>query len=175
MCIRDSYRDDPVAPLWTSSPRRLFDKRLDINSLIYLIHGMARRAGIKKRMYPYLFRHSGATDLAIENIHEAKMRKLCGWSPTSNMPARYVHLAGVDVENAVLEARGVKVEQKKRMMAPKFCPRCEEENGPELTYCSRCGTNLDTPIYTQSEIKELRRENKEMEKRLTILEKQGHT
>ena len=151
------YRDDPDAPLWISIANCSFGKRLSVNSLNDLVKRLARCAGVKKRVYSYLFRHTGATDLAIDNFHETKMRRYCGWSPTSNMPARYVHLAGVDVEDAILEIRGIKRKPRKQMMEPKFCPRCGEENGPELTYCKRCGTNLDSPVGKISEVKELKK------------------
>ena len=146
------YRDDPEAPLWISLSRKNFGERLAVKSLNELLQRLAKRAGMKKHVTSYLFRHSGATDMVIKNIHVAIMSKICGWSPTSTMPARYVHLAGVDVENAVLEARGIKVKSRKRMMEPKVCPRCEEENGPEKIHCGKCGTNLDKPTYAYDEI-----------------------
>lgn len=146
------YKDNPDAPLWISISNYSFGKRLVINSLTGLVKRIAIRAGVKKRVYPYLFRHSGATNLAVDDFHEAKMRRYCGWSPTSTMPARYIHLAGSDVENSILELRGVKVKPRKPMMEPKVCPRCEEENGPELTYCGKCGASLDKPTYAFDEI-----------------------
>ncbi|GAI81024.1 unnamed protein product, partial [marine sediment metagenome] len=148
------YRDNPDAPLWISLSRKNFGKRLKVASLNCVVQRLAKRAGIKKRVYPYLFRHSGATDMVINNIHLVIMSKICGWSPTSTMPARYVHLAGVDVEDAVLKAHGVSIKPKKRMMEPKVCPRCKEENGPEKIHCGKCGTNLDKPTHAYDEISE---------------------
>jgi len=148
------YRDNPEAPLWISLSRKNFGKRLKLVSLNLLLKRLARHAGIKKRIFSYLFRHSGATDLAIDDINEAKMRRYCGWSSTSNMPARYTHLAGTDVEDAVLEARGVKRKPRKLMMAPKICPRCGDENGAEKFHCGKCGASLDKPIHAFDEISE---------------------
>jgi len=148
------YRDDPEAPLWISFSRSNFGNRLTVGALNKLLKRLAGRAGIKKRIYPYLFRHSGATDLAIEGRNEAVMRRYCGWSSTSTMPARYTHLAGTDVEDAILEVRGVKRKPRKLMMVPKICPRCGEENGAEKFHCGKCGTSLDKTIHAFDEISE---------------------
>ncbi len=60
----------------------------------------ARRAGIEKRIYPHLFRHSRATFLA-SYLTEFQLKTFLGWSPGSNMAAIYVHLAGADLDAAL--------------------------------------------------------------------------
>ena len=163
------HRDNPESPLWISFSNKSYAKRLALVSLIHLVHRLARRAGIKKRVYPYLFRHTGATYLALQDMNEAKMRILLGWSRNSPMPSRYTHLAGVDVEDAVLELHGIKKKPKTQLMASKFCPRCDEENGPEMTYCGKCATNLDFPLANMSDYKELLRKQEENQRKLDIL------
>lgn len=63
---------------------------------------LARKAGIEKRVYPHLFRHSRATYLA-GFLTEYQLKTFMGWTPGSNMAAIYVHLAGQDLD-AVLVA-----------------------------------------------------------------------
>jgi integrase len=70
---------------------RAYTKRLRV---------LAHRAGIGKRIYPHLFRHSRATFLA-SYLTEYQLKTYMGWSPGSNMAAIYVHLAGADLDAAL--------------------------------------------------------------------------
>jgi len=63
---------------------------------------MARKAGIRKNLYPHLFRHSRMTVLA-KHTSERVMEKVAGWVTGSRMPRRYVHLSGAEVEEVLLE------------------------------------------------------------------------
>lgn len=58
-------------------------------------------AGITKRVTPHLFRHSRATYLA-NYLTEFQLKKMFGWTMSSDMPAVYVHLSGADVDTALL-------------------------------------------------------------------------
>jgi len=69
------------------------------------IKKIAKRAGIKKRIYPHLFRHTRATRLLSE-LSESIGAKYLGWVPGSNMVRIYVHLANEDVEEAILKMHG---------------------------------------------------------------------
>jgi len=61
---------------------------------------LAIRAGIEKRVYPHLFRHSRATYLA-SYLTEAQLCSYMGWTIGSAMPRIYVHLAGADLDAAL--------------------------------------------------------------------------
>lgn len=61
---------------------------------------LARRAGIGKRIYPHLFRHSRATFLA-GYLTEAQLCCYMGWTISSAMPRIYVHLNGHDLDAAL--------------------------------------------------------------------------
>ncbi|WP_394344768.1 hypothetical protein [Salinigranum halophilum] len=52
-------------------------------------------------MNPHHFRHSRATHLA-NWLTEAQLCEWFGWVQGSNVPARYVHLSGRDIDNAYL-------------------------------------------------------------------------
>lgn len=61
-----------------------------------------KRAGIKKRVYPHLFRHTRATHLA-KYLTEPELKTYFGWSNDSKMPAIYVHLSSRDVDEKIIK------------------------------------------------------------------------
>ena len=75
--------------------------KMSIRMLEKLIDKASKKALIKRKVTPYIFRHSRATHLA-KHLTEAQMRIYFGWAPGSNMPERYVHLTGRDLEEAAI-------------------------------------------------------------------------
>lgn len=65
-----------------------------------VLRDIGRAAGIKKHVSPHQFRHARAT-AAINEMPEAVIRKMLGWSPNSTMISRYQHLN----DNSVIEAQ----------------------------------------------------------------------
>ena len=159
------FRQNPNAPLWINLSRNGYGKRLEYIGLLKLLHDAAKRAGIKKRFSPRWLRHLRLTHLATQ-ITEQTLKNFAGWTPESAMPRVYIHLNGKDVENAILKASGVKVEEKppQRVFEPRICPRCGTENPDTAIYCGKCGTPLTIPmaLATKSvpidEVKRLREE-----------------
>jgi ribosomal protein L40E len=108
-----------------------------------LLDILGKRAGIRKRIYPHLFRHTRATHLA-NKLTEAQMKQLFGWTQASKMAAIYVHLSGRDVDNALLELHGLSVQENKEgKFKVKICPRCGERNSPDGIYCKKCAFPID--------------------------------
>jgi len=62
----------------------------------------ARVAGLRKKVYPHLFRHSRASELA-QKIKESQLRAFMGWGAASDMPRIYIHLSAQDVDRAILD------------------------------------------------------------------------
>jgi integrase len=83
-----SYKQDELIFQLTYAA---FRKRLQV---------LAVRAGIGKRIYPHLFRHSRATFLA-SYLTEAQLCMHHGWTIGSSMPRIYVHLNGSDLDQAL--------------------------------------------------------------------------
>jgi integrase len=69
---------------------------------IKILKKLAKKAGITKRIYPHLFRHTRATHLA-NFLTESQLKIFFGWSKNSRMPATYVHLSGRDIDQAIIE------------------------------------------------------------------------
>jgi integrase len=87
-----SYRSlKPEDPIFQNT-YRAYVKRLKT---------MAKHAGIGKRIYPHLFRHSRATFLA-GYLTEAQLCAFMGWTISSAMPRVYVHLNGQDLDKALM-------------------------------------------------------------------------
>ena len=98
-----------------------------------LFRRLARKTGLRKRVYSHLMRHTRATELA-NVLTEAQMKEYLGWVQGSDMPSVYVHLCGRDVDNALLRAHGITVteESKPKMeLTMTTCPRCRQKAGPE--------------------------------------------
>ncbi|GFN39624.1 MAG: hypothetical protein YK1309IOTA_610002 [Marine Group I thaumarchaeote] len=89
-----------------------------------------------------LFRHSEATETA-KYMTEAQLRIRHGWTPTSRIPANYVHLVNADVDKAYLSHLGIVREDKEKPDMPKICHICKVPNSPESDICNKCGKPLD--------------------------------
>ncbi len=85
---------------------------------------------------------------------EAQLRKRHGWSKTSNMPARYVHLINQDVEDALLKHYGIKKDDAKiQQELPIKCVICEMLNPPKTSNCTKCGKPLSVEAAIEAEEK----------------------
>lgn len=127
-------RENPKAWLWPN----MNGKPLTTERFNGILKAAARKGGINKRVYSHLLRHSRATHLA-KVLTESQLRIYFGWTKTSDIPARYVHLSGRDVDDTLLKHYGVFTENEQ-----KLCPRCGAQNHPGALYCMRCSAILST-------------------------------
>ncbi len=93
------------APLWIKLSGRNAFSGMEYADIRMQIKKIAKRAGIKKRIYPHLFRHTRATRL-LSKLSESIGAKYLGWVPGSDMVRIYVHLANEDVDEAILKMHG---------------------------------------------------------------------
>jgi len=142
-------RGDPDAPLFA----RVYRGRVGpvtVDALDNAFRRLRRRAGIKRRVYPYMFRHTRLTELADNDLGEFKMKVVAGWTPDSRMAARYVHLSGRAGLAPILKMEGVEVPQEHRPRESPIrlaaCPRCGTNNEGDAMFCMRCGLALDDRI-----------------------------
>ena len=149
------FKDDKDAWLWVGlSPVNKGDK-LSYNGLKNLIKDLSKKANIKKKIYPYIFRHSRATELA-KHLTEAQLCQFMGWVQGSKQAATYVHLSQRDTDEAILEMYGLLDKEEKdgeKLMAIK-CPRCGQYNSPGARFCYYCGMALDVKAAMEADEKE---------------------
>ena len=144
-------RDNPEAPLWPSLSRNYRGKRLSYRHFRLIIKRLAKRAGIKKPVWPYLFRHTTLTALA-RVFTEAKLEQYAGWVHGSKMASRYVHFSARDLEDAVLELHGLEEPSKNSgIIRVLVCPRCRRKNPFGAVRCSFCGFILDRELAIRLE------------------------
>ncbi|MFH1978455.1 MAG: site-specific integrase [Candidatus Aenigmatarchaeota archaeon] len=135
-------RDDDNVFLWISMND--YTNPVKYMAIANMLKLTAKHAGIKKRIYPHIFRHSRATYMA-NKLTEQQLKVYFGWTGDSAMASTYVHLSGRDVDNAILELNGIKekTEENGNGFKVKNCPRCRVNSDPSSKYCNRCGMVLD--------------------------------
>ena len=137
-------KSDPNKPLWLDVGTWMNkEEPIDKAAVAKVLKGAGRKAGIKKRIYPHLFRHSSATYWA-QYLTEQQLKYYFGWTGGSTMAATYVHLSGRDIDHAILSSYDDGEDIiKPRSISFKTCPRCKEKNHPASIHCSRCGDSLE--------------------------------
>ncbi len=142
--------NDLNAPLWVGIGSNNRDQPVKYRALANALRRTAKKAGIQKRIYPHLFRHSRATEFA-NYFTEAQLDSHLGWATGSNMPRMYVHLSEQDADRAMLAMHGIKQEDEKQVLTFQECHICGTKNGPTSVQCSHCGRALDVVEYTNLE------------------------
>lgn len=146
-------KNNPDSPLFITNSKQSIGtkekpasgyKVIEYSTIHMIIRDIAKAAGIKKRVYPHLFRHTRATILSKSNkISEANLRNMLGWAPGSYMPSIYVHLSGEDSANAVRELYGLIDPQKTTSgIEMGICIRCKEPNPVGESLCRKCSLPL---------------------------------
>ena len=95
-------RDDLEAPLWVTCNDHEIMK---YDTILRTIQRAARNAHITKKINLRMFRHSQSTNLA-NYLTESQLKEKQGWSPNSEMPSIYVHLAGTNIDPAMYNING---------------------------------------------------------------------
>jgi len=145
--------EDKEASLWVNLSPNHKKEGITYRAISQNLKRIAKKAEVKKRITPHIFRHSRATHLA-KDLTEAEMNVYFGWVQGSDMPATYVHLSGRDVDDKILQIYNLKPKDKDREdeMRPVECPRCKYINSPVNRFCGRCGTVLDEQERIKLEI-----------------------
>ncbi|WP_336364027.1 site-specific integrase [Halalkalicoccus salilacus] len=141
------------APLWCKIQQGDADQPLGYRYIREkILKKNMKRAEIDKPSNPHHYRHSRASYLA-NQMTEAQLCKWFGWVQGSDVPARYVHLSGRDIDNAYDQMHGL-YEPDEEGDKPSVieCPRCEELNEADAAFCMRCGQALNIDAAEEVEI-----------------------
>lgn len=154
-------RQNENAWLWTDDT-----KPLTYDRARFMLLDCRKKAKICKRVYWHLFRHSSAPRNA--DLGEPMLRRVYGWSKSSDEPSTYIHLSAKAVKKALLAKHGMK--QKTEEPRIIFCPRCNTPNQPSASLCVRCRSALT--VKDAFSISELKEELKEHEETFDLMTKE---
>lgn len=146
------FKDNPEAPVWLDISKKSYGKALYRDGFYLRLKAIAKKARIKKKIYPHLLRHSRLTELA-GILTEQELKIFAGWTKSSPMASVYVHLSGEDVERKILEKAGLFKDTKKRedLLKPRVCSRCSEKNSIDAKFCCKCYYPLEIDAANQIE------------------------
>ncbi|MBI2578935.1 MAG: tyrosine-type recombinase/integrase [Candidatus Aenigmarchaeota archaeon] len=139
-------RANPDALLWLrqkANPRH--DEIIGVAALNRMLKGIARRAGVMKKVYPYILRHSRTTHL-VQQYPDQIVKRITGHTPTSKHFEVYLHMSNRDVEEAILKRHGLlrpEDEIRKELEKPLLCWNCKAFNSPEARICENCNFSLE--------------------------------
>ncbi|MEM4611671.1 MAG: site-specific integrase [Candidatus Nitrosocaldus sp.] len=159
-------KEDPNAYLWYSRTKG----RVSYGRLRAFVKKVAEVAGIRKRVWLYLIRHTALTH--VEKEYGSSITEIYGnWRKGSPIRNRYIHLASSDQREAVLKRYGLLKEgdnssnNSNSIIEPKRCYRCNTLNEPNARICKHCGLIID-PRYAMQIHSEREEKIKELEERL---------
>ena len=148
------FRNIPSAPLWPNLSGQNYGDQLTYKAIREMLRKRAKTAGINKRFYMYLNRHSEITNTA-NFLTEGQLRKRHGWTPGSKSPEIYTHLTQGDVDDAMLNHYGIKKnDEDNQSNPPKICSICDMPNEFRASSCSKCGKHLTIEAAIIAEEKE---------------------
>ena len=147
------------APLFCNLSEGIRGRAMTPHDVYTMIKKVKKRAGITRRIYPHLYRHSYATRMA-SRVTEAPLEAQLGWVHGSDQTRTYVHLSMRDQDRAVLKGLGVQVEEEGTELKDdrfKTCPRCHQETPGNSLYCVVCGLPMDvkTAVDYDEKVKQI--------------------
>jgi integrase len=118
-------RENPASNLWINFGPKGYHQPMSYEAIRTIVQLTFKKAGIKKRAHPYIFRHTRASQLA-NHLTEFQMNAYFGWVQGSEMPATYVHLSGKDLDEHILRLHGMTPGETPVYAKPQdsICPRC---------------------------------------------------
>jgi len=156
-------KDNPKSNIFQTY-HKMWRRWIPIRDQAYIQHIKrdAIKAGLKKRVYTHLFRHSRTTQLIQQKTPLAIVERSGRWKPGSRSLQRYIHLGDEDYRDEMLVQAGLTAASK--VLDPKLitCPWCQTLNPPGQTRCKepKCRRSLD-PWKQAEEDKKLLREVEE--------------
>ncbi|MBI2938376.1 MAG: tyrosine-type recombinase/integrase [Thaumarchaeota archaeon] len=172
-------RDNPEAPVWVTLDRRDNYRVMSYDTIRTMLRECAERAGIKKRFFPYLTRHSVLTP-ASKVLPYSLLCAVAGWRQGSRMPAVYIKLAGEDIDDAHRMLNGIEAKKEEQQLTHKECIKCHSMSSADSKFCNNCGLPLDNTTVMQMDrarskidelLNRLTEDPEKLEKLLALIEK----
>jgi len=115
-----------------------------------IVRAAAKKAGIERRVYPHLLRHSRLAKLKREKkLSDDDIMNISGHKDR-RMLDRYGRITMAMTNQRLLEIQGLKQQElEKKVTKARSCPRCKFLNSPLSEYCGRCGMVLDEKVAQQ--------------------------
>lgn len=143
------FKSDKESPLFINFSSNKYGNALKRTGVNGILKKAKERAGLDKKVFPHLLRHSKFTHMGEQGYNERDLRLYGGWSENSKMPSVYLHYGYDGLKNKILTKKNrLSNEEKARQIReqnanlPKECPRCKRENPSDALYCN-CGMALD--------------------------------
>lgn len=138
-----------------------------------MLQKMASDAGITKKVYWHLLRHTRATEMARLGMQETAMKKRFGWTEDSAMIKRYISLTDEDADNSYREALGLGVKKKDMAINPiaRRCAKCGKlvETGEYCQQCSEIQILSESNTKTMFENQQLKADYNELKKQVEFI------
>ncbi len=148
------FRNEPSSPLWLTESTNYMNHRLSWIRWNRCLKQVAKRAGVKKRVFNHMLRHGSATRNA-KFLTDSELKLMYGWSMSSKMPAVYVHLSGRDLDDKLTALyAGKEVEPLKPEFAPIVCPRCNEKASRGMVFCPKCASPLEEAARSRMQVED---------------------
>ncbi len=155
-------KDDPESPLWIYiSKANSFGKPMTYAGFNNILRKRVKQSGLTKRIHSHIFRHKEITEMATK-LTEAESRMRHGWGRSSPMPARYTHLNQEDLDNKILQIKGVKKEEVLEELGLRECAYCKIKHAIDAKFCEICSRPLDV-------IESMRMEKESEEKHRSLI------
>ena len=139
------FKKDPEAPLWTTENKN--HEPMGYKAIRAALINTGKRAGIKKRLNPHMFRHLAITNWIFDGLSEQEIKHRASWSKGSTrMFNVYANFTDKEINDSIYEKYGLKTEDK-RQVTLKKCPRCGNVLRQEDRFCSQCSLVLDHKAY----------------------------
>jgi len=152
-------RDNPDAYVFYG-----YNDQMTAERFRQIVREATSKAGLKRRVWPHLLRHSRIAALKQQKDQKKKLSdddimNISGHRDR-HMLDRYGKITMAMTNQRLLEAAGLVEEEGevKTSVNPQACPRCKFLNSPLSEYCGRCGMVLDEKTAQLLMEKERKRE-----------------
>lgn len=147
-------KEDPTAPLFISNSVPYKEKKYLIpESYNKMLKVLAKRVGIKKRVYGYLLRHSRITHMIEEGWNEIMIKKQCGHVTDSKAFKVYEHLSEKQLkEHFISMNEKQKIANKGKPKEEIECNICHTVNPITNDFCLHCARPVTNAAVMKHEV-----------------------